>query len=120
MKLSTAEQILVEQRVTNEAKSTAVAYLLWIFLGGFGAHRFYIGRTGSGIAMIALLVIGLVTAGVGIGALFIVALGVWLLVDLFLIPGMIRNHTNAVRESFSAQIYAESLVAAERLGRAAQ
>ncbi|WP_429812831.1 TM2 domain-containing protein [Ensifer sp. B1-9] len=91
MNLSTAEQLLVEQRVTNEAKSTAVAYLLWILFGGFGAHRFYIGRTGSGIAMIALLVIGFGTASVGIGALFIVALGVWLLADLFLIPGMIHH-----------------------------
>ncbi len=120
MKLSTAEQILVEQRVTNEAKSTAVAYLLWIFLGGLGAHRFYLGRTGSAIAMIGLLVVGLVTAGAIVGGLLIAALGVWLLVDLFLIPGMISSHTNAVRESLSAQIYAESLIAAERLGRAAQ
>lgn len=118
MVFSTAEQLLVEQRVTNEAKSAAVAYLLWIFLGGFGAHRFYLGRTGSGIAMIALLVIGLATAGAIVGGLLIVALGVWLLVDLFLIPGMIRNHTNAVRERLSTQLYAESMVTVERLGRA--
>jgi len=118
MNLSTAEQLLVEQRVTNEAKSTAVAYLLWILFGGFGAHRFYIGRTGSGIAMIALLVIGFGTASVGIGALFIVALGVWLLADLFLIPGMIHHHTKAVRENLSAQVYAQRMVAVERAGRA--
>ncbi|WP_342621698.1 NINE protein, partial [Pseudomonas aeruginosa] len=23
------------------------AYLLWFFLGGFGAHRFYLGKTGT-------------------------------------------------------------------------
>ena len=34
MSISTQEQILIEQRVTNEAKSIGVAYLLWFFLGG--------------------------------------------------------------------------------------
>ena len=28
-------------------KSVGVAYLLWAFFGGFGAHRFYLGRSGS-------------------------------------------------------------------------
>ncbi|MBP2236146.1 TM2 domain-containing membrane protein YozV [Sinorhizobium kostiense] len=58
MDLSTAEQILIEQRVTNEAKSIGVAYLLWLFFGGLGAHRFYIGRIGSGLAILALMVVG--------------------------------------------------------------
>ncbi|MCA1407323.1 TM2 domain-containing protein [Ensifer sp. IC3342] len=117
MDLSTAERLLVEQRVTNEAKSTVVAYLLWLVAGGIGAHRFYMGRVGSGVGMLALLVIGAVTAGIGIGALFIVALGVWLLVDLFLIPGMIRQHKDEVRASFGKQVFADRLLAQERAGR---
>ncbi|CAN7549208.1 NINE protein [Pararhizobium sp. LjRoot238] len=118
MNLSTAEQLLVEQRVTNEAKSTAVAYLLLIFLGGLGAHRFYIGRPGSGLAMLALFVFGFATAGLIVGGLFILVLIVWSLVDLFLIPGMIRQQKAEVRDSISKQMYAESLLAVERLGRA--
>ncbi|MDK1376771.1 MULTISPECIES: TM2 domain-containing protein [unclassified Sinorhizobium] len=114
MNLSTAEQILVEQRVTNEARSTAVAYLLWLFVGGLGAHRFYTGRVGSGVAILALFVIGVATVGVGIGSLILVAWGVWLLVDLFLIPGMIREQRDRVRDSLSKQIYAERLLAGER------
>ncbi len=73
-------------------KSTGVAYLLWFFLGGVGGHRFYFGRTGSAIGMIALTVVGWATIAVGIGFAFLAALGVWLLVDLFLIPGIIAEH----------------------------
>lgn len=53
-----------------------LARLLWLPpFGLFGAHRFYLDRTGTGIAM-------MFTLG-GSGA--------WWLVDFFLIPGMIRK-----------------------------
>ena len=35
-------------RYDANKKSIGVSYLLWFFLGGLGAHRFYNGRTGSG------------------------------------------------------------------------
>ena len=43
--------------------------LLCLFLGGLGAHRFYVGRTGTAIAM--LLTLG--------------GLGIWSLIDLIFI-----------------------------------
>lgn len=36
------------------AKDATVAWLLWFFLGGVGAHQFYFGRTGKGILYIVL------------------------------------------------------------------
>ena len=50
-------------------KSSGICYLLWFFLGGFGAHRFYLGRTGSAIAMLVLYILSwilLFAAGVGL------------------------------------------------------
>ena len=36
-------------------KSRLIAFLLAFFIGTFGVHRFYLGRVGSGIAMIFTL-----------------------------------------------------------------
>ena len=63
-------------------KSTPVTYLLWV-LGGFGVlglHRFYLGRWVTGL-------IWLFTGGLCmIGAI----------IDLFVIPGMVRLENLAV------------------------
>ena len=78
----------LQQHLLFEAnrKSTGAAYVLWCFLGGFGAHRFYLGRTGSGIAQLLLMVLGWVPLFLGWAVL-----GIWWLVDAFLIPDMIRT-----------------------------
>jgi TM2 domain-containing membrane protein YozV len=62
-------------------KSTGAAYFLWFFLGFFGAHRFYLGRTGTGIVqlLLCLSVIG------------IIPLAFWWLIDAFRIPDMVRD-----------------------------
>jgi hypothetical protein len=67
MELSTQQQMLVEQRLTNEKKSTGAAYLLWFFLSAFSAHRLYLGKTGSAVAQIVLFWGGCLLAGVIIG-----------------------------------------------------
>ncbi|MCW5940899.1 MAG: TM2 domain-containing protein [Fimbriimonadaceae bacterium] len=61
-----------------------VAALLAFFLGGFGAHRFYLGHIGSGIAMVCLVVL---TCGYGA-----VMTGIWAIIDLVLIlTGSLRD-----------------------------
>lgn len=75
-------------------KSAGTAYLLLIFLGGFSAHRFYLGRPGSAIAQLLIWWISLVLIIVGIGLITMWITPIWLLVDLFLIPQMVRDHNN--------------------------
>jgi len=103
MPLQTDEKILIEQRVTNEAKSAGVGYLLLIFLGWLGAHRFYLGATGSGIVMLLLWVIGTVTSVIGVGFVLLAIWGIWWVIDLFLIPGMVSRQKDAVRERLTRQ-----------------
>ena len=54
-------EMLIEQKVSNAQKSTGVAYLLWFFVGGFGGHRFYLGKTGTAVAQLIITVVGLFT-----------------------------------------------------------
>ena len=54
---------------TTSPKSFTTTLLLCFLLGGFGAHRFYLGKTGTGIAMI-------LTLG---------GLGIWAFIDLIVI-----------------------------------
>jgi len=101
MGLSTQQQMLIEQRVTNESKSTGAAYLIWLFVGGLGGHRFYLGRPGSGAAILGLTVIGALTSVLGIGVVLLIVSGIWVLVDAFLIPGMIQKNKDEVRRRLS-------------------
>ena len=69
----------------SNGKSTTVAYLLWFFLGGFGAHRFYMGRMGSGFGMLGLFLASCVLSVFIIGLVGFPILGIWWIVDAFLI-----------------------------------
>lgn len=83
MPLTTEQQLLIEMRVANEGPSTATAYLLWLFLWFVSAHRFYLGRPGTAVLQILS---------------YFIAIGfIWLLIDAFLIPGMIRRRQDEIR-----------------------
>ncbi len=68
-----------------------LAYILWLFLGQLGVHRFYTGYTGGAIAQLILGVVGWATTWILIGWIPLTILFIWLFIDLFLIPGMCRN-----------------------------
>lgn len=87
----------------SNKRSMGLAYVLWFFLGSLGVHRFYLGRTGSAIAMLVLCLLGWMTLWLlGLGLLFLIPLGIWVLVDIFLIPGMTNAHNNRLINQLSA------------------
>lgn len=104
MALTTEQEMLIEQRVTNEARSTGASYLLWFFLGSFGAHRFYLGRVPSAIVMLLLSIVGWATAIFIVGYLFLAIVGLWWIIDAFLIPGMIRKDNDMLRMKMAAEM----------------
>jgi TM2 domain-containing membrane protein YozV len=93
MPLSTAELTLIEQRVANDGPSTGVAYLFWFFLWFVSAHRFYLGRPGTAILQIL--------------SYFVLVGFIWVLIDAFLIPGMIRESRNEIRQQIALRMGAD-------------
>jgi len=71
---------LIGTKKNNFMKSKTVAFLLWFFLGFFSAHRFYLGKVGTGILYLLTLQLG------GIG---------WI-IDLFLIGGQVDQYNTNV------------------------
>ena len=62
-------------------KSKIVAGLLAILLGGLGIHKFYLGYTGPGIALLILTVVGFATAIIVVGFFILLAVTVVCLVE---------------------------------------
>ena len=100
-------------------KSTGLAYVLWLFIGTLGIHKFYIGKITMGIIYLVLgigawisLTFGITAAASGLlegvetvasggevgmatgfilFIIFIIILGVMLIIDLVTIPRQIRK-----------------------------
>jgi TM2 domain-containing membrane protein YozV len=81
-------------RYDANRKSALLAYILWFFLGWFGLHRMYLGRIGSGVAMLLLQGVSWLTHFILIGYLGFAILALWWLIDAVLIPGMTRDYNN--------------------------
>lgn len=110
-------------------KSLLLAYLLWFFLGLFGAHRFYTRAGKTGWWLLALHVGGWLLVGIGywsgaqtdtqtietvfgsttntsinfdgsggplagIGGVMRLLAWLWWLIDIVLVPGLVRNWNN--------------------------
>jgi hypothetical protein len=104
-------------RARHEDRSAFVAYILWLVFGTLFAHRFYLGRWKSAVALIALLLgaIALLFLAAHYRANFVtgavadapyyawvgisIVVGIVWLIDLFLIPSMVKqcNHQLALR-----------------------
>ncbi|RXZ84919.1 TM2 domain-containing protein [Paenibacillaceae bacterium] len=80
--LETRELLLLEQEVKNHGKNMVVAYILWYFLGLFGAHNFYMQRNGVAVAQLVLTIT--------IIGLFVNV--IWLIVDAFLLHQWVKDH----------------------------
>ncbi|MEL6999923.1 MAG: NINE protein [Pseudomonadota bacterium] len=92
------------------SKSMATAYLLWFFLCGLGAHRFYLKRPLSGLFLLMINLSGVALAFYGATAQFpeyvmaggtcLLAVFAWWILDAFFIPGWVR-HLNGEDEERS-------------------
>ncbi|MGD9918911.1 MAG: TM2 domain-containing protein [Paenirhodobacter sp.] len=96
--------LYIEQRIANETPSALVAYLLWFFLGFFGAHRFYLGRWVSGLMMLVLFGIGSALTFLLVGYIPLALVGLWWLIDALMIPSMIASDRAWLRYEIAREL----------------
>jgi len=72
----------------------------WL-IGGFGAHRFYLGKIGTAVVMLALSIVGWVTIWILVGWLFLGAVWIWALIDfIFAVTGRTRDKEGKLIEKW--------------------
>ena len=88
--LTERELLILNEERESRSKSPLITWLLWFFLGAFGGHRYYLGNIVRAIFM--TLTIG--------------GLGIWSLLDAFLIPGALRQDRHKVSQRILSEISA--------------
>lgn len=115
-----------QQKIEINKKSIGLSFALWIFLGGFGAHRFYLGFKRSAIIIallnafgIGCLLFSICDAGQAtveilqqqnvhqsssfsyVMSLILIPLYFWVLVDAFRLSGWVKKYNLNIIEKFS-------------------
>jgi TM2 domain-containing membrane protein YozV len=105
--LTPAELSVVELRVANENKSTALAYVLLVFFGLLGIHNFYMGRWIVGLIELGLGFCGAFLFGIGFRTIGPIMVVVWVLLiasDFFLIPHWIKKYRDRIRLKYVVEM----------------
>ena len=91
--LSLQQKMRIDFQVVGQRPSKLAAYLLCVFLGVLGAHRFYLGERKTATVMLA---IGITIIGLPVTA-------IWAITDLFRIPAIIRQRDEETRARLTAK-----------------
>lgn len=79
------------------AKSKVAAGILGILLGSFGVHNFYLGYTSRAVVQLVLTIVGCILSCIGIGALVVLGIYIWGLVEgIMILTGKINTDGNGM------------------------
>jgi TM2 domain-containing membrane protein YozV len=119
--LSWSQKRALDDAYDRNKKSMVAAYALAVFFGALGVHRLYLGRNRSGYLMLGLWLAGFILAvaasagfqdtDVGLicdctAGLMMISVWIWVVVDLFLIPAMLRTFNADLAEQLRKDITA--------------
>ena len=88
--LNDSERLLFQTEMSNRRKNPTTGVVLALFLGGLGAHRFYLGQTGLGILYVVFV------------WTFIPAIAA--LIECFLMAGRVRAYNTAVGQEIAIKL----------------
>ena len=90
--LNDQERLMFQNEVNSRRKDVTAGVVLSLFLGGLGAHRFYMGQTGLGVLYLCFF------------WTFIPA--VVALVECFLMPARVREHNAVIAQETAVKLKA--------------
>lgn len=88
--MSDSQKLMFQSQYNHERKSTTTCLLWAFFLGGIGAHHFYMGKVGWGI-LYAVFVWTFIPS-------------VLAFIELFFIPSRVENYNKAKASQIAAMI----------------
>ena len=89
--LSAEEKLMFQSDYEDQKKSTVLAVVLALLLGGFGAHWFYLGRTGRALTYLLVNILGGVLTVLLIGYVLLAAVWIACLSDAVFMGGTISS-----------------------------
>lgn len=118
-KLTEEQHKIYSSEMRKRRKSGFAAFVLWLFLGLFGGHTFYLGKIKTGILRIAILFFVIMRFSSGAGHFLLtmfVALGysLWTFVDVVFLKKMLTE----CNERIEKQIKYEVLSLSKKMNRA--
>lgn len=87
----TGDALEVLRRFESRKTHMAIAYFLLGLFGLWGAHRFYLGKTGSAVTMLCITLCSTLLMFVLLGFVTIWITLIWVIVDMFLVHGMVKQ-----------------------------
>jgi TM2 domain-containing membrane protein YozV len=113
-KLTEKQKKIFASEMKKQRKSGFVAFVLWLFLGLFGAHSFYLGKTKIGVLKIIIfffVIMKELLVGEGFALLtVVVGLGYfsWTLVDVVFLKKMLRECNERIAEKIRQEVLSSS------------
>ncbi|MCO7174762.1 TM2 domain-containing protein [Sporolactobacillus kofuensis] len=94
--LTNNELLMLNKELDQRRKNILLAYINALIFGLFGGHRFYLEKTRTALLMILITVLSEVRYS------FITV--IWLIIDLFLLPEMVRQKNLVIENSIAQEI----------------
>src|SRR5689334_2894670 len=91
--LTTEQLMMVRDEVDKKRKNKTVLFWIWLFLGGLGGHRFYMGNTGYAVAMFFFNWL---------------TLGIWAIIDIFVAWKKVDEINDLIEEEAIVKVMALS------------
>ena len=89
-----------QMKLEEQKKNPVIAYILWWFLGFFGAHRFYVGKE-KAVVMLIISIVSFMTVFIAIGYIGFIAMFIWWIIDGINLHKWVKQYNLQLIDNYS-------------------